>query len=89
VKLPEAANAVVDGRKVRDDLLSSSHPIGRFKAAFFVDLGYSRDAWEGLASDLRRLATTQDALPVQSTRTARSTKSVVDWTGRRDGVLPS
>jgi len=57
VKLPGAERAVVDPAKVRDYLLSPSHPVGRFKAQFFLALGYSQDRWELLAADLRRHAT--------------------------------
>jgi hypothetical protein len=40
VELPKPQGAVVDVEKVRDYLLSSTHPIGRLKAAFFTGLGY-------------------------------------------------
>ena len=54
--LPNAAKAVIDSAKVRDYLLSSSHPIGRFKQPFFAALGYSRDQWQQLEADLLELA---------------------------------
>jgi hypothetical protein len=57
VKLPCAERAVVDAAKVRDYLLSSSHPVGRFKAQFFIGLGYSQERWELLVNVLRRHAT--------------------------------
>jgi hypothetical protein len=38
---PSVDRAYVDAAKIRDDLLSDTHPVGRFKAAFFVALGYS------------------------------------------------
>jgi hypothetical protein len=44
MSLPNADRAIVDPAKVRDYLLS--HPVGRFKAAFFLSLGYSQDRWE-------------------------------------------
>lgn len=56
LKLPGADGAVVQDAKVRDYLLSPSHPVGRFKAQFFVRLGYSRDGWKALAADLQRHA---------------------------------
>lgn len=34
-KLPNAEQAVVEPAKVRDYLLSSAHPVGRFKAVVF------------------------------------------------------
>jgi hypothetical protein len=41
VRLPNAERAIVDDRKIRDYLLSTEHPVGRFKATFFQSLGYS------------------------------------------------
>jgi hypothetical protein len=55
VKLPHAADAIVEPEKVRDYLLSPTHPIGRFKAAFFGMLGYSLDNWEDLRAKLREI----------------------------------
>jgi len=62
VKLPGVEHAVVDAAKIRDYLLSDSHPVGRFKAAFFVSLGYSAADWELLAADLRGHARDNDAV---------------------------
>jgi hypothetical protein len=53
VKLPNAELALIETEKIRDYLLSASHPIGRFKAPVFEAMGYSQDRWERLASDLR------------------------------------
>ena len=50
--LPNAASAVVEASKVRDYLLSPSHPVGRFKAVVFTALGYSQDNWPRLRDDL-------------------------------------
>jgi hypothetical protein len=63
--LPRASEAIVDARKVHDYLLSESHPLGKFKAAFFGWLGYSRDEWELLAIDLRAQAVRFDATPTE------------------------
>lgn len=57
MKLPGVDRAVIDEAKIRDGLLSVVHPIGRFKAAFFMTLVYSSDEWETLARGLRRHAT--------------------------------
>ena len=46
--LPNAATAVIEPSKIRDYLLSSSHPIGRFKAVVFTALGYSQEDWPRL-----------------------------------------
>ena len=42
-------------------LLSDTHPVGRFKAAFFVGLGYSAESWRRLEEDLRSQHLTGDA----------------------------
>ncbi len=54
--LPYAQLAIVDPSKVRDYLLSASHPVGRFKAAVFTRLGYRQDEWTVLQADLLALA---------------------------------
>jgi hypothetical protein len=46
VKLPNGDRAVVGPEKVRDYLLSSSHPTGRFKAAVFSSTGVSAEDFE-------------------------------------------
>jgi hypothetical protein len=61
VKLPNAERAVIDAAKVRDYLLSESHPVGRFKSAFFRSLGYSVARWEELEEDIRTHALAGDA----------------------------
>ena len=63
--LPNAERAVVDDAKVRDYLLSPTHPVGRFKSVFFVALGFSGDHWEALRDALLELARTLDATPGQ------------------------
>jgi len=52
VKLPGCDKAVIPNEKVRDYLLSDEHPVGRFKAAFFHALGYTRTNWHQLRCDL-------------------------------------
>jgi len=56
MKLPNAERAVIDERKVREYLLSKSHPIGRFKAAFLARGGFEAANWVELSSALRDLA---------------------------------
>lgn len=63
--LPNAHLAEIDPAKVQDYLLSPSHPIGRFKAVFFMRLGYSASQWERLRSDLLLIARTSEATPGQ------------------------
>ncbi len=61
MRIPGGDKAFVDPAKVRDYLLSLEHPIGRFKAAFFGSLGYSRDSWQALQGEFKRLALSDDA----------------------------
>ena len=56
VRVPGVENAELDPKKIRDYLLSATHPLGRFKASFFRALGYTSSNWDVLASDLRALA---------------------------------
>jgi hypothetical protein len=43
VPIPNATDAIVAPEKVRDYLLSRTHRGGRFKAAFFGQLGFTRE----------------------------------------------
>jgi hypothetical protein len=65
--LPGVVNAVIEPRKLRDYLLSHSHPIGRTKADFFARLGYAREGWHVLAADLRKLAEEGEAIEIATT----------------------
>lgn len=51
----DAAAAIISAQKLRHYLLSTTHPIGRYKAAFFIGLGYTTEASEVLERDLRNL----------------------------------
>jgi hypothetical protein len=63
VLLPNADRAEIQPAKIRDYLLSSTHPIGRFKARSFRALGFSPDRWEELEAALRAQHLTQKADP--------------------------
>jgi hypothetical protein len=62
MKLPSGDRAVIDASKVRDYLLSPSHPVGRFKAAFFAAIGFKQSDWQSLVAELARLAAEGDAM---------------------------
>ena len=64
--LPAAERAHIDPAKVRDYLLSSVHPVGRFKAVVFQALGYRAEEWEKLQDDLLVLARTAEVAPGQT-----------------------
>lgn len=63
MSLPNVDRAVIDAAKVRDYLLSEAHPVGRFKAAFFMALGYSAGRWDLLRDDFLALARAGTAAP--------------------------
>ena len=61
MQIPNADRAVIDPVKLHGYLLSRSHPVGRFKASFFLALGYSSEKWPELAADLRSQHLSRDA----------------------------
>jgi len=62
VIIPNAENAFVDIRKLRDYTLNPTHRVGRHKAQLFgALLGMSMDDAEGLRDLLLQVATTHDA----------------------------
>ena len=67
MKLPNAESAFIEPAKIRDYLLSGSHPIGRFKYRFFSRLGYTSEQWERLEADLLELAIAEEAIIGEST----------------------
>ena len=54
MKLPYAAKARVEQKKVVEYLLSFSHPDGSSKAEFFSRFGFRVDEWEVLARALKQ-----------------------------------
>jgi hypothetical protein len=90
MKIPGAELAVVDPAKVRDYLLSPEHPVGRFKAAFFGSIGFSRDDWQLLAERFQAIVASEDATP--GDKSAFGTKyevrgTIVGRTGRDAKVV--
>ena len=74
--IPNADRAVIERAKLHDYLLSRSHPVGRFKAAFFQALGYSSEDWRQLDADLRsqhREATADEPIPYGQKYVIRAT----------------
>ena len=67
MKLPAADRAQIDAAKVRDYLLSPSHPVGRFKAAFFTSIGFRQSDWRSLVAALARLAVEGEAVETLAT----------------------
>ncbi len=44
-RLPNAARAIVEERRIRDSLLNQQHATGGPKARFFLAHGFTPDAW--------------------------------------------
>jgi hypothetical protein len=60
MKLPNAEYAQFDSKKLKGYLLSETHPIGRWKARFFRDLGYDESNSAVLEQELLRIAKTEE-----------------------------
>lgn len=62
LRLPRAGEAVVSPEKLRDYVLSPTHPIGRHKARVFMSaLGIGQDDWRYLREQILELV---DGAPV-------------------------
>ena len=59
MELPNADQAQVDSTKITDYLLSSAHPDGRNKAAFFAAFGFRVEEPEVLRQALQKHGATQ------------------------------
>lgn len=66
--LPNYEKAFIDPAKIRDYILSQSHPIGRFKAALFLKMGYAQENWKQLADDIANHHLPMEAEPLEKTR---------------------
>ncbi len=67
VKL-SARDAIIPPDKLRDYLLSTTHPDGRGKAEYLGRLGYSHDAFGQLDADLREQVLSREAQPGRASR---------------------
>lgn len=66
-RLPYAVKSRIEAEKIHEYLLSSTHPAGRFKAAFFQDFGYSAGDWDEFKECLRQLILSQDVIRIEET----------------------
>jgi hypothetical protein len=53
-RLPNAENVKITPSKLRDYALNFEHDSGRYKAAFFAQMGYTLDSWQQLEQDIRQ-----------------------------------
>jgi hypothetical protein len=87
MRLPNPERAVVDAAKVRDYLLSFEHPVGRFKAAVFASVGYSRTSWAVLQADLLASAFLDGANPGRPTPYGQSFRLPAKFKGPSGRLL--
>ena len=85
-----AAVAEVDNVKLSDYLLSLSHPVGRFKARFFLAIGFSPADVGPLRAELLRIA--EESLDAEEIATPHGTKILARGiltspTGRTASIL--
>ena len=59
--LPNTRAAEIPIEKVRDYLLSTTHPVGRFKAAYFSSLGFNSGNPEQLLAAIRKIVESEAA----------------------------
>lgn len=79
--IPNTDQAVIDPAKLRDYLLSLSHPVGRYKAATFLSMGYSQAGWQLLEADLREQHLSRHAVHAGDNRFGRIYEILGDLTG--------
>lgn len=65
MKLPNADKAIIPAEKLRDYILSPSHPVGKFKAVFFESLGYTQENWQNFEEEIRNLIANNEASAVE------------------------
>jgi hypothetical protein len=75
MRLPNAAKAVVERKKIVDYLLNPAHPDNGGKAQFFEKLGFRRKEWKVLAEALRTLA--GEAKVAQRVKSSHGQKYVI------------
>jgi hypothetical protein len=78
MKLPNRTKAVIPVNKVTDYLMSKTHPVGRFKADFFLKIGFSKEHEKELEQLLLKIAQEQDV--VRSISTTHGTKYIIHGT---------
>jgi len=87
MKLPNAERAEIRAEKLRDYLLSPSHPVGRFKARFFESLGYTTQDWEALSEAFLEFARTGEAEELPSPY-GRKFRIIGELVARAGGEVP-
>lgn len=71
LKLPNAKSLQVDKTKVIDYLLNLDHKVGGAKAKYFLKRGFTTEAWDLMAENLRLHGRTQTVTETSETRFGR------------------
>ncbi|MHB8483315.1 MAG: DUF6883 domain-containing protein [Nitrospiria bacterium] len=74
--MPNSEFSAIDIRKIKEYLLSTTHPIGRSKSAFFSEIGYNQSNTEVFKEALLNIAKTGKVL--EKSETPHGTKYVVN-----------
>ena len=67
-RIPNYERAVIEPRKLKDYILSATHPGGRFKAALFRQMGYTQKNRGQLVEDIRKQHLVLDAELAEKTK---------------------
>ena len=67
VRLTNVQTARIEREKITNYLLSTTNPLGRNKANFFLSFGFSTEHWQGFAEALRLQATDHEVVKVVET----------------------
>jgi hypothetical protein len=87
MRLPNVEAAVISRDKLQHYLLSPSHPIGRYKAAFLRRLGFEQGDWRVLERELRSLLLMQ-AVPADVTEHGKKYVTKGTITGPNGAAAP-
>jgi len=60
-RMPNYEKAIIDPVKLKDYVLSDTHPIGRFKAVLFRQMGHRQRNWGQFVEDIRMQHLSLDA----------------------------
>ncbi|MEQ9440030.1 MAG: hypothetical protein RIG62_13325 [Cyclobacteriaceae bacterium] len=74
--LPNRKNAVIPKDKITNYLLSTSHPVGKHKAAYFTNIGFEIIKPEVLIHSLKQIA--EESTVTETIKTDFGTKYVID-----------
>jgi len=69
MQLPNRANAYISPKKLREYLLSDTHPVGRFKSKVFTSAGFTEHNINSLREGLLAIAYTNGVREESQVRT--------------------